>query len=210
MATDEKKDKTTQERLGDYLLASDATINNVIKKRSLTPHNHKGKERIGEMLVEEGILTQEELENSLRKQRAQRIAKCVIFQTLSQPELFALSRVFTEISYPPDTVFIVQGDEDPSMFLIGSGLVEVFRLTNTGQEVSIATVGAGEPIGEMGYFSDGIRSSCVRTLETTHLLRAEYKNLTKYFENVPHVALAFSKIIQQRQKETKAKLSTAE
>ncbi len=65
----------------------------------------------------------------------------------------------------------------------------------------IATVGAGEPIGEMGYFAGGVRTSCVRTLETTQLIRAEYKDLTDYFENAPRVALAFTTVVEHRKKE---------
>ena len=57
----------------------------------------------------------------------------------------------------------MQGEEDPSLFVIASGLVEVFRLDNAGDEIPIAQVGAGEPIGEMGYFAGGVRTACVRT-----------------------------------------------
>jgi CRP-like cAMP-binding protein len=95
----------------------------------------------------------------------------------------------------------MQGEEDPSLFIIACGLVEVFHLDNAGNETSIAKVGAGEPIGEMGYFTGGVRNACVRTLEATQLLQAQYKDLTDYFENVPRVALAFTTIIKQRKKE---------
>ncbi len=201
MAIDKLSD-TGEHKLGEYLLVSDGTINNVVEKQfhsSFTGASDN--KRIGELLVDEGILTQEELDNSIRQQRIARLAACPIFTTLSSTDLAALSKFFTEVSYPPNETFIMQGEEDPSLFVIASGLVEVFHLDNAGNETSIAKVGAGEPIGEMGYFAGGVRTACVRTLETTQLLQAQYEDLTDYFENVPRVALAFTTVVEQRKKE---------
>lgn len=200
--TIDKLSDTGEHRLGEYLLVSDGTINNVVEKQfqsSFTGTDEN--KRIGELLVEEGILTQEELDNSIRQQRIARLAACPIFATLSSMDLAALSKFFTEVSYPPNETFIMQGEEDSSLFVIATGLVEVFHLDNAGNETSIAKVGPGEPIGEMGYFTGGVRTACVRTLETTHLLQAQYKDLTDYFENVPRVALAFTTVVEQRKKE---------
>jgi len=197
--TIDKLSDTGEHRLGEYLLVSDGTINNVVEKQfqsSFTGTDEN--KRIGELLVEEGILTQEELDNSIRQQRIARLAACPIFATLSSMDLAALSKFFTEVSYPPNETFIMQGEEDSSLFVIATGLVEVFHLDNAGNETSIAKVGPGEPIGEMGYFTGGVRTACVRTLETTHLLQAQYKDLTDYFENVPRVALAFTTVVEQR------------
>lgn len=194
--------KSGEFKIGEYLVVSKGAINNVVEKQFNTSFTGIGKtKRIGELLVEEGILTQEELDNSIRKQRIARLTACPVFATLSSTELAALSRLFTEVSYPPNETFIIQGEEDPSLFVIASGLVEVFHIDNAGDETLIAKVGAGEPIGEMGYFSGGVRTACVRTLESTQLLRAEYKDLTDYFENVPRVALSFTTVVEQRKKE---------
>ena len=200
--TIDKLSDTGEHRLGEYLLVSDGTINNVVEKQfhySFTGTDEN--KRIGELLVEEGILTQEELDNSIRQQRIARLAACPIFATLSSMDLAALSKFFTEVSYPPNETFIMQGEEDSSLFVIATGLVEVFHLDNAGNETSIAKVGPGEPIGEMGYFTGGVRTASIRTLETTHLLQAQYKDLTDYFENVPRVALAFTTVVEQRKKE---------
>ena len=200
--TIDKLSDTGEHRLGEYLLVSGGTINNVVEKQfqsSFTGTDEN--KRIGELLVEQGILTQEELDNSIRQQRIARLAACPIFATLSSMDLAALSKFFTEVSYPPNETFIMQGEEDSSLFVIATGLVEVFHLDNAGNETSIAKVGPGEPIGEMGYFTGDVRTACVRTLETTQLLQAQYKDLTDYFENVPRVALAFTTVVEQRKKE---------
>ncbi len=201
MAANDLSD-TSEHKLGEYLVVSKGAINNIIEKQNKSSSSDTSKrKRIGELLVEQGVLTQEELDNSIKKQRIARLASCPIFATLSTIELAALSKLFTEVGYPANETFIIQGEKQPSLFIIASGLVEVFHLDNAGNETLIATVGAGEPIGEMGYFAGSVRTSCVRTLETTQLLRAEYKDLTDYFEHAPRVALAFTTVIEHRKKE---------
>jgi CRP-like cAMP-binding protein len=53
----------------------------------------------------------------------------------------------------------------------------------------------------MGYFSGGKRTACVRAIEPTQLVKADYEDLTDYFTNVPRVALAFAQVVEQRRKD---------
>ena len=196
--TDDKK----AEKIGKYLLVSSGTINDIVEQQLLNSFtDSESEKRIGDTLVEKGILSQSDLEEGIRRQRIARLAACPVFESLEPVELAAISKCFKEVSVPAGEIFIMQGQKDPALFIIASGQVEVFKLDNTGHEIPIAEVGAGEPIGEMGYFSGGIRTACVRTLELTHLLRVEYSDLTSYFEKVPRVALAFADVVKQRKRE---------
>lgn len=90
----------------------------------------------------------------------------------------------------------------PSLYVLARGRLEVFRLNDAEQEVRLATVFPGESVGEMDYFSDGIRSICVRSLDTCQLLRATYEDLTDLFETVPGVAAAFLNVVTHRLRNT--------
>jgi CRP-like cAMP-binding protein len=182
------------------MVVSSGAISNAVEKQIESYAKGEPVKPIGEVLVDLGVITQEELENSIRSQRVTRLAGCPVFASLSTTDLTALSKYFTEVSVGPGEQFIMQGEEDPSLYIIGTGLVEVFRIDNAGNEIPIAKVGPGEPIGEMGYFSGSVRTACVRAIEPTQLLRAEYDNLTDYFENVPRVALAFTEVVEHRRK----------
>ena len=193
--------KPEPKKLGNYLVVSKAAISNAVEKQISTFTKEGKLKPIGELLVDEGIITREELENSLRNQRIARLAGCPIFASLSRSELAALSKHFHEVSVSPGEQFIMQGEEDPSIYIVASGLVEVFRIDNAGNEIHIANVGNGEPIGEMGYFSGGKRTACVRAIEPTQLVKADYDDLTEYFTSVPRVALAFTQVVEQRRKD---------
>ncbi len=199
---DNDLDRTGEFKLGEYLLLSKGAINNVVEKQMNSSFvGDKKSLRIGELLVKESIITQEELDNSLRKQRIDRLAACPIFSESSPMELATLSKYFTEVSYLPNETFIIQGEKDASLFVIAYGLAEVFHVDNNGEEIFIAKVGTGDSIGEMGYFSGEARTAYVRTLKTTQLLQIQYNKLTEYFEHIPQSALTFSSIINQRKKE---------
>lgn len=199
--TDSTPKKPDPKKLGDFLVVSKGAISNAVEKQ-ISAYSQSGQLKpIGEILLEQGIISKEELDNSLRNQRIARLAGCPVFASLTKTELFALSKYFTEVNIAPGEQFIMQGEDDPSMYVIGSGLVEVFRVDNAGNEFPIAKVGEGEPIGEMGYFSGGRRTACVRALQPTLLLKANYDDLTHYFENVPRVALAFTQVVEHRRME---------
>jgi hypothetical protein len=199
--TDSTPKKPDPKKLGDFLVVSRGAISNAVEKQISTYASSGKLKPIGEILLEQGVITKEELENSIRNQRIARLAGCPVFASLTKTELFALGKYFTEITVAPGEQFIMQGEEDPSMYVIGSGLVEVYRVDNAGNEIHIANVGEGEPIGEMGYFSGGRRTACVRAIEPTLLLKASYEDLTHYFENVPRVALAFTQVVEHRRRQ---------
>lgn len=195
------KSSPSPKKLGDFLIIARGNINNAVEKQIAAYAHGENVKPIGELLVEQGVISREELENSLRNQRIARLAGCPVFAPLSRPDLAALSKHFTEISVAPGEQFITQGDEDHYLYVIAYGLVEVYKIDNQGREITIAMVGAGEPIGEMGYFSGGKRTACVRAIEPTQLVRARYEALTHYFETVPRVALAFTQVVDYRSKE---------
>lgn len=199
--TESTPKKFDPKKLGDFLVVSKGAISNAVEKQ-ISTYTQSGKLKpIGEILLEQGVITREELDNSIRNQRIARLAGCPVFASLSKTELSAMSKYFAEVYVSPGEQFIMQGEEDPSMYVIGSGVVEVYRVDNAGNEIPIARVGEGEPIGEMGYFSGGKRTACVRAIEPTLLLKASYSDLTHYFENVPRVAMAFTQVVEHRRRQ---------
>jgi hypothetical protein len=205
-----EQDKPRPRLLGDYLPCSPGSIRIAMQKKRDDKLKGKPQKRIGELLVELDIINQEELTNALRKQRADRLGLCSVFESLSRTELSAIGNQFSELSLNSDKQFIFEGENDPTLYVLVGGKLEVFTKDDNGDEIHIAFVDPVEPIGEMGYFQGGIRTASVRTVVPTELLSAPYKNLTHYFEHVPHVAHAFLDVINRRQAETNERLNIIE
>jgi CRP-like cAMP-binding protein len=191
-----------EKKLGNYLFCSPAVMQNAIRQQGLSGKPGAGPKRIGEILVESGSISREELDVAVRKQRMDRLRLSPVFKMLSDAELAAISNRFTEISIPPGKQFIFQDEPDPTLYILAKGKVEVYRTTLDGKHIHIAYVEPPEPIGEMGYFQGGIRNASVRAVDAVELLQADYSKLTHYFEYVPRVAHEFMRIVEQRRHAT--------
>jgi cyclic nucleotide-binding protein len=202
-----EQEKPRPRLLGEYLPCSRGSIRIAMQKKRDSKLAGQNQKRIGELLVDLDIIEQEELENGLRQQRADRLGLCPVFESLNRTELSAIGNQFTETSLSADQQFIFEGENDPTLYILVEGKLEVFTKDDDGNEIHIAYVNPVEPIGEMGYFQGGIRTASVRSIVPTELLSAAYKNLTHYFEHVPHVAHAFLDVINRRQAETQKRLN---
>lgn len=208
--TEEKKpqEKPRPRLLGEYLPCSRGSIRIAMQRKRDAKVARNSHKRIGELLIELEMITEEDLKNALRQQRADRLGLCPVFESLNRTELAGIGNHFSEISLTAGQQFIFEGENDPALYILVDGQLEVFTKDSTGNEIHIANVNPVEPIGEMGYFQGGIRTASVRTTNPTELLTAQYKNLTHYFEHVPRVAHAFLDVINRRQAETNTRLNT--
>ncbi len=202
----EPTDKDTK-RIGDYLACSRPLLQNAVKKQGQELKRASKTRPLGEILLQDGDISPDELEAAIRRQRMDRLRRCPVFSTLSDMELSAISARFTEVSVPPGQQFIIQDEPDPTLYVLAAGKVEVYRTALDGRHIHIADVGPPEPIGEMGYFQGGIRTASVRAVDATELLRADYNALSHYFEHVPRVAHEFMRIVDRRRRATEQVLA---
>ena len=131
------------------------------------------------------------------------IVRIQVFNSLTNTELHAIGNHFVEVGISAGEQFITEGMNDPTLYILIEGQLEVFTKDKNGKNTHIAYVNPVETIGEMGYFQGGIRTASVKATKQSELLRAPYLNLTHYFEHVPHVANAFLEVIQRRQENAK-------
>jgi CRP-like cAMP-binding protein len=207
---DNAQKKPRPRLLGEYVPCSRGSIRIAMQKKRDAKLHGKPQKRIGELLIDLDMISEEDLRNALRQQRADRLGLCPVFESLSRTELAGISNHFTEISLAAGKQFIFEGENDPTLYILVEGRLEVFTKDKEGKEIHIAYVKPVEPIGEMGYFQGGIRTASVRAADPSELLSAPYKSLTHYFEHVPRVAHAFMDVINRRQAETNARLEDAE
>lgn len=201
MSSNTNKNPSTMRRLAEYLACAPGTIKAALQRQAASPSSDGQPRRLGEILQEQGSVSADELDTAIKRQRVDRLRKCYVFSSLSQPELTALSTRFREVTVPEGYQFIIQDEEDPTLYVLASGKAEVYRTDIDGNWMHIAYIEPGAPIGEMGYFQGGRRTASVKAIERCELLCANYEDLTHYFENVPRVAHAFMTLVQERQRE---------
>jgi len=184
-------------RIGEYLPCSREALQHGLElQRDLA---HRGEfRRLGEILIQEKLVDPGDLEHGLSLQRTDRLRRCRLFNNLSTGELMRLVHVVQEVSVPPGRDFIDQEAGSDCFFVLVEGAARVYRSGEYGEEIELQDVGPGECIGEMGYFSDGIRSASVRALEPTQLLMFRYSDLEEAFNRFPCLAGNFLDIVTSR------------
>src|SRR5262249_45719840 len=148
------------EKIGAYLGCDHALLDQALAWQQQWAAQGLRK-RLGELLLESQLMSGDRLWAALRAQRLARLRKCAVFAGLETHELEALCEFVQERSIRAGEEFIRQDDRGDRCFIVASGCAVVFQRDESAG-VLLSTVGPGECLGELGYFSDGRRSASVR------------------------------------------------
>ena len=108
------------------------------------------------------------------------LADVPLFSTLGDADLDSLLKSFEEVSCAADSTVFRAGDQDPALYLITGGGVQIVLPVPGGEEAVIATLGPKSVFGESSFFHPAPHSATARTTSPTTLLKlshAEYLRL---------------------------------
>jgi adenylate cyclase len=184
-------------RLGDYLPCTAGHLESVLRWQAERTGGTT-RRRLGDLLVESRALSRLQLRAGIEAQRVDRLRRCVLFAAFSRDDLTCMIHAFTEATADDGEVFIHQGTSERQLFVLASGEADVFRINADAEEVLLATVRPGEPVGEMGYISGGPRIASVRARGRCELLCTSYEQLRTLLAGTPRLDGAFLDVIARR------------
>jgi CRP-like cAMP-binding protein len=115
---------------------------------------------------------------------------------------FAFRKTFQE-----GELIVEEGRTGNGMFIILSGRAEVIKGLNTARPRSVATLGAGEPIGEMALLGEWPRTASVRAVETTECMGIDRWIFLDHLNREPKLALRLLQILALRLANTGERLA---
>jgi len=192
---------TTSAPLGEYLTCSSHAIEEALASQTFSENKEQHK-RLGDVLLDSKLISEEKLDEAVRNQRSDRLKACSLFSSLIDSEIDKLSYKFDEISLNAGEMLIEQDTKDNYLYVLASGRMQVYRVNDSGEEVHIATVEPGEPIGEMAYFSGGTRSASVRAAEHSELIRIHHSQLSHCIDLIPGFARSYLSLLTKRLRNT--------
>ncbi len=158
--------------------------------------------RLGQILVELGLISEDRLWTGVLSQRVDRLRSCPLFARLNDEEMGKVCAVAEEVELEPGQQFISQDTPATFMDVIISGSVLVYRNEDDGTETPIAAIWPCEAIGDLGYFSDGVRTASVRAIGETQTLRIHYVDLAHLIQELPSLASGFLDVVTKRLRDT--------
>ena len=115
------------------------------------------------------------------------LKKVPFFQRLSPESLEEIASIGTVSRWPTDKQVFAEGGVPDGMYLILNGTVQVSKLTPSGKNVVIGTVGAGEFFGEMALVDGSQRSASTQTLTPCDFLVIGRSQFTELLSQCPHL-----------------------
>ena len=191
----------SSKKIGDYLVedqtCSELSIRQALELQSTLTREGVYKP-IGKIMIEAHNLSAEDLERCLQRQRVDILSSVSLFKDLLSASVLKIANVAEHYVLPKNTTIFHEGDPGDTFCVIISGRLRVFRVPEDGVEVTLATLGPGEGVGEMALLTGEPRSATVETVEPTCLLIVPKNDFDQILAENPELNKVFLKILAGR------------
>jgi CRP/FNR family transcriptional regulator, cyclic AMP receptor protein len=117
-----------------------------------------------------------------------RLGDVTIFRDLDKSELEIVARHVFEKSVEKDCILFTEGLPGAVLYIIMSGSVEIIKNSNDSKETILATMNAGDIVGEMSLIDSKPRSATGRTREASVLMVITKHNFDEILNSAPRLA----------------------
>lgn len=125
-----------------------------------------------------------------------------IFQNLSREEKWEVAQLTRQRDLEKGEEIYAMGDQVDSLFVLHSGSVKIYRLSDTGKEQVLRVVRPGDFIGELSLFSHSPMTNFAEALERCTMCVIDGDSLRKLMEKYPSVAFKILEELSQRLEKT--------
>jgi len=112
-----------------------------------------------------------------------------LFKLLDASERGDLERVLKRRDYAVGEKVFSLGEPGDSLYIVGTGCVELFVKDNAGARIVLALCGPGEVFGELSLFDGGARTANALCIESATLLVLDRDDLLAFLRKHPDAAL---------------------
>lgn len=111
-----------------------------------------------------------------------------LFSELNPSDTDILTSHGTIRSYPTNSILINEGDNTDSLYVVMEGEVKVYASDESGKEVILNMLGAGEYFGELALVDEEPRSASVKTMQPTRVMIIAKQDFKKALADHPDMA----------------------
>lgn len=121
-----------------------------------------------------------------------------LFAGLDEPQLDGLLRDVSVREHPKGLLLFQQGDTADRFYVVLSGWVKIFRLTQDGDQAVMGLFTRGESFAEAAMFMGGQFPASAEVVEQARLLRVESGPFEKRLNAEPEIAVAMLASVSRR------------
>lgn len=132
-----------------------------------------------------------------------------LFGGLDDDALEVLAGLAFQKTFQPGEAIVEEGHTGNGLYVILSGRVEVLKSEGGSRAQVLATLGAGEPFGELALLGEWKRTATVRAVDETTCLGMDRWVFLAHLERQPAIAVKMLQFVAQRLVDTDARLGVA-
>mgnify|MGYP002713135035 CR=1 FL=1 len=122
-----------------------------------------------------------------------------LFSTLSPDDLGKLAKVFQPVRLDVGEILFKEGDPGDKFYLITAGQVDIGKMLDADDEQIVATLSAGEVIGEMSVLHpDGLRTASVRATTPVEMMVLNRVDFEKLLQDHPALGIEMVRVLSRR------------
>jgi CRP/FNR family cyclic AMP-dependent transcriptional regulator len=129
-----------------------------------------------------------------------------MFAGLDDAALEALVGFTFEKTFAPGEAIVEEGHTGNGLYVILDGRVEVVKADGTERAQVLATLGAGEPFGELALLGEWKRTATVRAIEETRCIGMDRWVFLAHLKRQPEIAISMLQFVAQRLVDADARL----
>jgi CRP/FNR family cyclic AMP-dependent transcriptional regulator len=126
------------------------------------------------------------------------LRKVPIFAGLSDQELQSLADSLRKRTFAKGMIIFHKDSPGRSLYIIASGKVRIFLLSESGQEISVRIYGCGDVFGELSMLDGLPRSAGAVAIEKTEVLTLDRDDFLALLERFPRLAAGIIATLSQR------------
>ena len=134
-----------------------------------------------------------------------------IFNHLPTEQMEEIRKVAVTRSFRKGESIYRAGDPSDTLYILGSGRVRIFRLSESGKEQLLRIMKPGDFMGELALFSESIHEEFAEAMEPTEMCILKRDSFQKILMEYPTVSLRmlseFSRRLEESEKKT-ARIAT--
>ncbi len=129
-----------------------------------------------------------------------------LFHGVPREEIEKYAHLFHEHDYGAKEVVFSEGDLGDAIYLLKTGHVRLYRVTEDGKEITLNILGPGDVFGELALFKEAHRQTFAEAVDAVHICAASIEDFTRLMGHKPQLTMMVAKEIARRRQEIETRI----
>lgn len=129
-----------------------------------------------------------------------------LFHGVPREEIQKYAHLFHEYDYRPKEVVFSEGDLGDAIYLLKTGHVRLYRVTEDGKEITLNILGPGDVFGELALFKETHRQTFAEAVDPVHICAASVEDFSRLMGHKPQLTMMVANEIARRRQEFETRI----